>query len=223
MEQQIITYQQIKHNPEITALMERGNDMLGVLGYTEHSKKHACKVASGAGDILSALGHNKRVCELARIAGYMHDIGNCVNRVDHAHSGALLAFQILRGLEMSPDEVACVVSAIGQHDEKTGTAVDPISAAVILADKSDVRRNRVRNRVKARFDKHDRVNYAAIAADLNVRMEKKVIQLEIELDEDICSILDYFEIFLQRMLMCKRAAEVLGLKFRMNANGHKMC
>ncbi|EOQ35891.1 HD domain-containing protein [Butyricicoccus pullicaecorum] len=223
MEQQIITYQQIKHNPEITALMERGNDMLGVLGYTEHSKKHACKVASGAGDILSALGHNKRVCELARIAGYMHDIGNCVNRVDHAHSGALLAFQILRGLEMLPDEVACVVSAIGQHDEKTGTAVDPISAAVILADKSDVRRNRVRNRVKARFDKHDRVNYAAIAADLNVRMEKKVIQLEIELDEDICSILDYFEIFLQRMLMCKRAAEVLGLKFRMNANGHKMC
>lgn len=223
MEQQIITYQQIKHNPEITALMERGNDMLGVLGYTEHSKKHACKVASGAGDILSALGHNKRVCELARIAGYMHDIGNCVNRADHAHSGALLAFQILRGLEMLPDEVACVVSAIGQHDEKTGTAVDPISAAVILADKSDVRRNRVRNRVKARFDKHDRVNYAAIAADLNVRMEKKVIQLEIELDEDICSILDYFEIFLQRMLMCKRAAEVLGLKFRMNANGHKMC
>ena len=223
MEQQIITYQQIKHNPEITALMERGNDMLGVLGYTEHSKKHACKVASGAGDILSALGHNKRVCELARIAGYMHDIGNCVNRVDHAHSGALLAFQILRGLEMLPDEVACVVSAIGQHDEKTGTAVDPISAAVILADKSDVRRNRVRNRVKARFDKHDRVNYASIAADLNVRMEKKVIQLEIELDEDICSILDYFEIFLQRMLMCKRAAEVLGLKFRMNANGHKMC
>ena len=165
MEQQIITYQQIKHNPEITALMERGNDMLGVLGYTEHSKKHACKVASGAGDILSALGHNKRVCELARIAGYMHDIGNCVNRVDHAHSGALLAFQILRGLEMLPDEVACVVSAIGQHDEKTGTAVDPISAAVILADKSDV----------------------------------------------------------QRMLMCKRAAAVLGLKFRMNANGHKMC
>lgn len=223
MQPQIITYQQIKHNPEITALMERGNDMLGVLGYTEHSKKHACKVASGAGEILEALGHNKRMCELARIAGYMHDIGNCVNRVDHAHSGALLAFQILRGLGMSPDEVACVVSAIGQHDERTGTAVDPISAAVILADKSDVRRNRVRNRVKARFDKHDRVNYAAISADLNVRMEKKMIQLDIELDEDICSILDYFEIFLQRMLMCKRAAEVLGLKFRMNANGHKMC
>ena len=202
MEYRTITYKEIRENPEVTALMERGNDMLGALGYTEHSKKHACKVAKGAGDILSSLGYDKRVCELARIAGYMHDIGNCVNRVDHAHSGALLAFQI---------------------DEKTGTAVDPVSAAVILADKSDVRRNRVRNRVKATFDKHDRVNYAAVAAELTVLTEKKTVQLDIELDEEICSILDYFEIFLQRMLMCKRAAEVLGLKFRMHANGHKMC
>ena len=223
MEYQTITYKEIRENPEVTALMERGNDMLGVLGYTEHSKKHACKVAGGAGDILKALGYDKRVCELARIAGYMHDIGNCVNRTDHAHSGALLAFQILRGLGMPPGEVASVVSAIGQHDEKTGTAVDPVSAAVILADKSDVRRNRVRNRVKATFDKHDRVNYAAVTAELTVLTEKKTVQLDIELDEEICSILDYFEIFLQRMLMCKRAAEVLGLKFRMHANGHKMC
>ena len=223
MEYQVITYKDIKNNPEVTALMERGNDMLGVLGYTEHSQKHACKVAKAAGDLLKSLGHSKRVCELARIAGYMHDIGNCVNRTDHAHSGALLAFQILRGLGMPPEEVACVVSAIGQHDEKTGTAVDPVSAALILADKSDVRRNRVRNRVKASFDKHDRVNYAAVTAELPVLAEKKTVQLDIELDEEICSILDYFEIFLQRMLMCKRAAEVLGLKFRMNANGHKMC
>ena len=173
MEYKQITYHDIRENPEVTALMERGNDMLGVLGYTEHSKKHACKVARGASDILKALGHDKRVCELARIAGYMHDIGNCVNRADHAHSGALLAFQILRGLDMPPDEVACVVSAIGQHDEKTGTAVDPVSAAVILADKSDVRRNRVRNRIKATFDKHDRVNYAAVSAALEVLPEKK--------------------------------------------------
>ena len=223
MEYQVITYKDIKDNPEVTALMERGNDMLGVLGYTEHSKKHACKVAKAAGDLLKSLGHSKRVCELARIAGYMHDIGNCVNRTDHAHSGALLAFQILRGLGMPPEEVACVVCAIGQDDVKTGTAVDPVSAALILADKSDVRRNRVRNRVKASFDKHDRVNYAAVTAELTVLTEKKTVQLDIELDEEICSILDYFEIFLQRMLMCKRAAEVLGLKFRMNANGHKMC
>ena len=126
MEYRTITYKEIRENPEVTALMERGNDMLGALGYTEHSKKHACKVAKGAGDILASLGYDKRVCELARIAGYMHDIGNCVNRTDHAHSGALLAFQILRGLGMPPEEVACVVSAIGQHDEKTGTAVDPV-------------------------------------------------------------------------------------------------
>ena len=223
MEKHQITYRDIRQNEEVTALMERGNDTLGVMGYTEHSQKHACKVAKGAHDILKALGHGGRVCELARIAGYMHDIGNCVNRNDHAHSGALLAFQILRGAGMPPDEVACIVSAIGQHDERTGMAVDPVSAAVILADKSDVRRNRVRNRVKATFDKHDRVNYAAVAAALSVRTEKKTVELDIELDEEICSILDYFEIFLQRMLMCQRAAETLGLKFRMNANGNKMC
>ena len=223
MEYSQITYKEIRNNQEITALMERGNDTLGALGYTEHSRKHACKVAEGAAAILSALGYKKRMCELARIAGYMHDIGNCVNRVDHAHSGALLAFQILRGLGMAPDEVARIVSAIGQHDEKTGTAVDPVSAAGILAGKGDVGRNRGRNHVKASFDKHDRVNYAAVSAELCVLTEKKTVQLDLELDEDICSILDYFEIFLQRMLMCKRAAETLGLRFRMNANGHKMC
>ena len=223
MEYQTITYQQIKEQPEINALMERGNDTLGVMGYTEHSGKHAGKVAKCAGEILKALGYDKRTCELARIAGFMHDIGNCVNREDHAHSGALLAFQILRSMQMPPQEIACIVSAIGQHDERTGVAVDPISAALILADKSDVRRNRVRNRSKANFDKHDRVNYAAVSAKLSVVPEKKWVHREIELDEEICSILDYFEIFLQRMLMCKRAAETLGLQFRMHANGHKMC
>ncbi|WP_122789924.1 HD domain-containing protein [Intestinibacillus sp. Marseille-P6563] len=218
-----ITYKDIRNNEEVNALIERGNAMLGVMGYTEHSHKHAVKIAIGAGSILSDLGYDKRLCELARIAGYLHDIGNCVNREDHPHSGAILAFQILRDLHMDPQEVALVVSAIGQHDESTGVAVDPVSAAVILADKTDVRRNRVRNRVKARFDKHDRVNYAAVSSKLSVCPEKKTVKLDIELDENICSILDYFEIFLGRMLMCKRAAEVLGLKFRMNANGHKVC
>lgn len=220
---QKITYKEIRDNEEVNALIERGNHMLGAMGYTEHSKKHAAKIAEGAGEILRELGYDSRMCELARIAGYLHDIGNCVNRADHPHSGAVMAFQILRGLGMEPQEVALVVSAIGQHDESSGTAVDPVSAAVILADKSDVRRNRVRNRVKASFDKHDRVNYAAVSSQLSVKTDKKTVQLDIELDEDICSILDYFEIFLGRMLMCKRAAEVLGLKFRMNANGHKVC
>lgn len=153
----------------------------------------------------------------------MHDMGNCVNRVDHAHSSALMAFQLLREWKVPDEDIAAIVSAIGQHDEKTGTAVDAVSAALILADKTDVRRNRVRNPIKETFDIHDRVNYAAVASSLQVNVEKKVILLEIELDEEICSILDYFEIFLQRMLMCKRAAEILGLKFKMKANGNKIC
>lgn len=193
------------------------------LGYTEHSRGHAVKVAETAGDILEKLGYNEHTVELAQIAGYMHDMGNCVNRVDHAHSSALMAFQLLREWKVPDEDIAAIVSAIGQHDEKTGTAVDAVSAALILADKTDVRRNRVRNPIKETFDIHDRVNYAAVASSLQVNVEKKVILLEIELDEEICSILDYFEIFLQRMLMCKRAAEILGLKFKMKANGNKIC
>ena len=183
----------------------------------------AVKVAETAGDILEKLGYNEHTVELAQIAGYMHDMGNCVNRVDHAHSSALMAFQVLREWKVPDEDIAAIVSAIGQHDEKTGTAVDAVSAALILADKTDVRRNRVRNPIKETFDIHDRVNYAAVASSLQVNVEKKVILLEIELDEEICSILDYFEIFLQRMLMCKRAAEILGLKFKMKANGNKIC
>ena len=206
--------------PEVNAYIEQGNRVLGALGFTEHSRGHAVKVAETAGNILEKLGHT---IELARIAGYMHDMGNCVNRVDHAHSSAIMAFQILRDLKAPDEDIAVIVSAIGQHDEKTGTAVDAVSAALILADKTDVRRNRVRNPIKETFDIHDRVNYAAVASSLHVNVEKQVILLEIELDEGICSILDYFEIFLQRMLMCKRAAEMLGMKFKMKANGNKIC
>ena len=156
------------------------------------------------------------------MAGYLHDIGNSINREDHAHTGALMAFQLLREMNMSPADIAIIITAIGNHDEKSGAAVDPVSAAIILADKTDVRRNRVRNKIKATFDKHDRVNYAAAASSLEINIEKKQITLNIELDEQICSIMDYFEIFLQRMLMCRRAAEILGLKFKVMANGHKV-
>ncbi len=218
-----ITYKSIKKMPEVNAYIEQGNRVLGILGYTEHSRGHAVKVAETAGDILEKLGYNEHTVELAQIAGYMHDMGNCVNRVDHAHSSSLMAFQLLREWKVPDEDIAAIVSAIGQHDEKTGTAVDAVSAALILADKTDVRRNRVRNPIKETFDIHDRVNYAAVASSLQVNIEKKVILLEIELDEEICSILDYFEIFLQRMLMCKRAAEILGLKFKMKANGNKIC
>ncbi len=218
-----ITYKDIKKSKEINAYLERGNATLGVLGYTDHSAAHTAKVADTAARILERLGYDAHTVELARIAGYMHDIGNCVNRNDHAHSGALLASRILTGMGMEFDDVALIMNAIGMHDEHTGVAVDPISAALILADKTDVRRNRVRNTNPASFDKHDRVNYAVISASLNIQKEKKVIKLELQLDEKICSMMDYFEIFLQRMLMCRRAASVLGMTFKLSANGNKIC
>lgn len=218
-----ITFKQIKTCDEINMYIEKGDSVLGVLGFTEHSKAHALKVASTAGNILKQLGYDEHSIELAKITGYMHDIGNCINRHDHAHSGAILAFQILKSMEMKPEDIATIVAAIGNHDEKTGTAVDAVSAAVILADKTDVRRNRVRNHEKSTFDIHDRVNYAAVTSKLNIDLDNKTIHLEIELDDKMCSVMDYFEIFLQRMLMCKRAAEFFNMKFKMTANGSKVC
>ncbi|QNM04624.1 HD domain-containing protein [Qiania dongpingensis] len=217
-----ITYKSLKESKKIKAYIEQGDAVLGALGFTEHSEKHAVKTAETAGKILKELGYEKRTAELARIAGYLHDIGNCVNRNDHAHSGALMAFQLLREQGMNAGEIAVVVSAIGEHDEHTGTAVDAVSAALILADKTDVRRNRVRNKIKETFDKHDRVNYAAKSSKLVIQAEKRVITLNIELDESMCSMMDYFEIFLQRMLMCRRAAEMLGMRFKVTANGSKI-
>lgn len=217
-----ITYKEIRELQEVNEYIEQGDCVLGAMGFTEHSRKHAAKVAETAGNILEKLGFDAHTIELAKIAGYMHDMGNSINRIDHAHTGAIMAMQILRDLKMNPKDIAVILSAIGQHDEKTGAAVDPISAALILADKTDVRRNRVRNKIKANFDKHDRVNYAAISSDLKVDVENKIVLLEIELDEEMCSMIDYFEIFLQRMLMSKRAAELLDLKFKVTANGNKI-
>ena len=208
------TYENVMNAKELNIYLEQGNEVLGVLGYTEHSRRHAAKVAVTAGKILKKLGYDEHTVELARIASYMHDLGNCINRVDHAHTGALMAFQFLRHWGAPPEDIAVIITAIGQHDEGSGTAVDPVSAALI---------NRVRNQVRETFDKHDQVNYAAISSKLKIDPSKKVITLEIELDETICSMMDYFEIFLQRMLMCKRAAERLGLRFKMTANGNKIC
>lgn len=218
-----ITYETIRNNEEINALIERGNDVMKVLGFTEHSRKHAAKVAAVAGEILTELGHDSHTIELAKIAGYMHDIGNSVNRNDHAHTGAILAYQILKGLQMPLNDIMTVMTAIGNHDEKTGTAIDVVSAALILADKTDVRRNRVQTKNQADFDIHDRVNYAVLSASLDLQKEKNIIQMNMELDDAMCSVMDYFEIFLQRMLMSKRAAEVLGCRFKLVANGSKLC
>ena len=218
----MVTFERIRQNEAIRRYMDKGNANLGVLGFTEHGTGHAMKVSVGAAEILRALGHGEREIELARIAGYMHDIGNCVNRTDHAHTGAIMAMQLLTAAGMDPAEIAVVMAAIGNHDEKTGTAVDAVSAALILADKCDVRRSRVRGRDSARFDIHDRVNYAARSSELRVDAAERRIVLDIELDDAMCSMLDYFEIFMERMLMCRRAAEMLGCQFRLTANGSKV-
>ena len=223
MEDMKVTYKLIRDDEEVNLLIEKGNDVLGVLGYTEHSRKHAAKVAQTAGQILKELGYGKKTVELAKIAGYMHDIGNSINRHDHAHSGAILAYDILKARKMPLSDAICVACAIGNHDESTGTAVDMVSAALILADKTDVRRNRVRNTVISSFDAHDRVNYAVLSATLTVHPEKKVIQMDMYLDDSMCTVMDYFEIFLQRMIMCRRAAQVLGCRFKLVANGSKLC
>lgn len=218
-----ITYETIKQSEEVNAYLERGNETLGMLGFTDHSAVHTAKAAETAGSILKQLGYDSHTVELAKIAGYMHDIGNCINRNDHAHSGALLSRQILKEMGMNFRDIARIMTAIGMHDEHTGTAVDPISAALILADKTDVRRNRVRNTNPASFDKHDRVNYAVISSSVEIDSTNKIIQLHLKLDEEICSMMDYFEIFLQRMLMCRRAASALNLHFKLTANGNKIC
>lgn len=218
----MISFDEIRASDEIRAYIAKGHANLGVLGFTEHGSSHAMKTAKTAAEILSSLGYEQRQTELARIAAYMHDIGNCINRNDHAHTGALMAMTILRDMGMDPHETAIVCAAIGNHDEKTGTAVDPVSAALILADKTDVRRSRVRAQSHADFDIHDRVNYAVTSSVLEIDAEKRAITMAIELDDKLCSVMDYFEIFTERMLMCRRAAKMLNCSFSMRANGSKV-
>ena len=217
-----MTYQEIRENEEVLAFLKRGNDNLGVLGFTEHSHVHCSVVAERAASILKAFGYSEHEMELAKIAGFMHDIGNAVNRSHHAEHGAVIANTILRDTDMSIEDRLTVVSAIGNHDESTGGAKDAVSAALIIADKTDVRRNRVRPQDRRDFDIHDRVNYAVTAADLSIDAENKVIQLDLEVDESICTMYEYFEIFLGRMMMCRGAAEMLGAKFKLRANGSKI-
>lgn len=218
----MITFEDVKNNEEINAYIRAADKVMDAIGYTEHSFAHVTRAAEQAADILDTLGYSERTRELARIAGYMHDIGNSINRHDHAHSGAILAYDILRRREMDLEDVLTVTAAIGHHDEHTGTAVDEVSAALILADKTDVRRNRVQNPEQKNFDIHDRVNYAALSSQMSVDREKRVIHMELQLDDRYCSLVDYFEIFLERMLMCRRAAEMLDCRFKLTANGSKL-
>ena len=218
-----VTYEDVRNSEEIRTYIKQADESLKVIGYTEHSFAHCTKVAKVAGDLLEKLGFDAHELELARIAGFMHDIGNVVNRIDHAQSGAMMAFRILDKMGMPPEDVATVITAIGNHDEQTAAAVNAVAAALIIADKTDVRRSRVRNRSTINFDIHDRVNYAALSSNLEIDPEKKVIHMRLELDDSICSVMDYFEIFLKRMLMCRRAAEMLGCRFKLTANGSKIC
>lgn len=217
-----MTYNEIKTNPEVLALLERGNHDLGVLGFTDHSQIHCALVAERAAYILRKLEFSEAEQELAKIAGFMHDIGNAVNRSHHAEYGALLANEILKQTDLTLEDRITVISAIGNHDESTGGAKDPVSAALILADKTDVRRNRVRPKEKENFDIHDRVNYAVTGSRLEVDEDKVKIALNLQIDERICTMYEYFDIFLGRMMMCRGAAEMLGAKFRLTVNGGKV-
>ena len=214
----MITAWDIKQDPQIRTYIEKADEALAALGFTEHSYAHVTRAAHFAQKLLSDLGYPERTCELAWIAGYMHDIGNVINRIDHAQSGAVMAFRILREMDMAPENVAAVVTAIGNHDEGTGVPVNPIAAALILGDKTDVRRSRVRNHDLTAFDVHDRVNYSVEKSVLKINTDKTMLKLKLQIDPAISPVMDYFEIFLVRMTMCRKAAEALGLQFKLIIN-----
>ena len=218
----MITYESLKHNEEIRTYIRRADESLRALGFTEHSFAHVTRVSETAAGILTELGYDAHEIELTKIAGYLHDIGNLVNRVDHSQSGALMAFRILDHMGMPPEDIATVVTAIGNHDEGTGVPVNGVAAALILADKSDVRRTRVRNEDFATFDIHDRVNYSVTSSNLLLDKEKKTVTLTLDIDTEMASVMSYFEIFLGRMVMCRKAADKLGLQFKLNINGQML-
>ncbi len=218
----MITFEDVKNNIEVKALVEGSQKQLNALGYTEHSVRHVTMVANRAAEVLETLGYPEERIELAKIAGYMHDIGNCVNRVDHAHTVAILAYQILKGMGMDSAKRTEIMMAIGNHDEQTGTAVSDISAALILADKSDVHRSRVVNKNISTFDKHDKVNYAVTNSEFKISKEERKVTLNLTIDTKISPVLDYFEIFMERTMMSKHAAKYLGIWFELIINDTKL-
>ena len=218
----MLTFEDVKNNKAVRTYIQRADESLIALGFTEHSFAHVTLVAEKAGYILETLGYPERTVELARMAGFLHDIGNLVNRIDHSQSGAVMAFRILDNLNCDPEEIATIVTAIGNHDEGTGQPVNAVAAALILADKSDVRRSRVRNQDPALFDIHDRVNYSVRQSELKIDEDQTQIHLELSVDTGYGSVMDYFEIFMGRMLLCRKAAETLGLRFKLAINGQQL-
>ena len=218
----MLTYDEVVKSETIKTYIIRADESLGALGFTEHSFSHVIHVARTAGYILETLGFDDRTIELAKIAGYLHDIGNLVNRKDHSQSGAVMAWSILNDMGCDPAEIATIVTAIGNHDEGTGVPVNAVAAALILADKADVRRSRVRNKDISTFDIHDRVNYSAQESSMQINEEKTVVTLNLEVDTKYGSVMDYFEIFMGRMILCRKAAERLGLQFKLTINDQQL-
>ena len=217
-----MTYEEIIRNEAIKTYIIRADESLGALGYTEHSFSHVMHVAEMAGYILETLGYDQRTVEVAKIAGYLHDIGNLVNRKEHSQSGAVMAWSILQDMNCDPGELATIVTAIGNHDEGTGVPVNAVAAAMILADKADVRRSRVRNKDFSTFDIHDRVNYSVKKSALKINEDKTLVKLKLTIDTKYGSVMEYFEIFMQRMLLCRKAAEKLGLQFKLIINEQQL-
>ena len=219
----MLTFQDVKNNVTIRTYIQRADESLIALGYTEHSFGHVTHVAETAGYILKTLNYPERTVEVARIASYLHDIGNVVNRVEHSQSGAIMAFRLLDHMDCDPEEIATIITAIGHHDDSTAFPVNAVAAAVILGDKTDVRRSRVRNQDFATFDIHDRVNYAVTRSEVLIDSEvADTITLSLAIDTDICAVMDYFEIFLHRMVLCRKAADFLRLRFRLEINGQTL-
>ena len=217
-----MTYDEIRNNAEVRTYVRAADETLAALGFTEHSYAHVTVVAEKTGYILATLGYDERTIELGKIAGFLHDIGNLINRVDHSQSGAMMAFRILDHLGFPPEETAVIVAAIGNHDEGTGVPVSPVAAALILADKSDVRRNRVRNTELTNFDIHDRVNYSVTKSELKINEAHTIIKLKLQVDTHFGSVMEYFEIFMGRMILCRKAAEKLGLHFKLLINENQL-
>ena len=218
----MITFEEIKKNETINTYIKKADESLEALGYTEHNFAHVTKVATDAAYILETLGFSEHDVELAKIAGYMHDIGNLVNRVDHSQSGAIMAFKILTDLGFEPEDVATITTAIGNHDEGDGVPVNAIAAALIIADKSDVRYTRVRNTDLPSFDIHDRVNYSVKKSSIKINGDKTLLKLKLEIDTKVSSVVNYFEIFLNRMVLCRKACEKLGLEFKLIINEQQL-
>ena len=218
----MLTYEKIIQSEAIKTYIIRADESLGALGFTEHSFSHVMHVAETAGYILQSLGYDDRTVEVAKIAGYLHDIGNLVNRKDHSQSGAIMAWSILNDMGCDPAEMATIVTAIGNHDEGTGVPVNAAAAAMILADKADVRRSRVRNKDLSTFDIHDRVNYSVKKSALKINEDKTIVKLKLTIDTKFGSVMDYFEIFMQRMILCRKAAEKLGLQFKLIINEQQL-